>query len=675
MITSKEFFINMKSIPDESSEEYSSFFANERDKIQYGLTINGVYIPGWLYWHTNHWKINQDALDPRNGDIIRKFKNPQLRDNEWLIAEHIHRAEQERKGLLIIGSRRLGKSIFAGSYIGRNATIYQGTEHIIAGGNWLDIGNITSVCDMGLNALHPFFQFSRLNNDPKKAFVLGIKDSAGNRIPWSHILMRNLSDGNNTEALAGPTPKSLIIDEVGKFDFLAALNSAKKSFVTSYGWRVSPILTGTGGSFVSQDAELLFNEPEKHNFLSCTIPDRPGKQYGLFISGLMSLDVPKNEMPLSQYLDKPKGSELDEIKIMVVDKEVGLTMIEKARENARSSKDDKTYLKEVMYAPLTPEECFLSEEENIFNVEACKEQLAYLEEHFTKEEEWVSLYRDVDGKVVSKEEQTLTPIRFPHDNQLGTDGPIIIYERPLTNAPDGLYIAGADPYNQDDSAYSDSLGTCFVYKRMYDAVNGTFQNSIVASYTGRPKTMRDWHEKVELLLDYYNAVCMPENEGRTFIQYFDAKNRGFKLAEGYSFLKEISPMSKIAGSRSIGLPATTPVIKFCMNLLVEYLKEPVFCGYDEKTNAKIEKPGVIRIKDRALLQEIINWKKGLNVDRIVAFRHALAYDKSLEKIYPIVQMPGEIDPNRKKVNYNTGPFILSPKTQHHKAGLPRSPFT
>ena len=167
---------------------------------------------------------------------------------------------------------------------------------------------------------------------------------------------------------------------------------------------------------------------------------------------------------------------------------------------------------------------------------------------------------------------------------------------------------------------------------------------------------------------------MPENEGRTLIQYFDAKNMGYKLAEGYSFLKEISPMSKIGSSRNIGLPATVPVIKFCMNLLVEYLKEPVFCGFDDKTNAKIEKPGVTRVRDKALLQEIIHWRKGLNVDRIVAFRHALAYNKSLEKIYPIVQMPGEIDPTKKKPVYNKGPFTLQPRTDTHRAGLPRNPF-
>src|ERR1051325_7324929 len=96
--------------------EYDAFFQNELDKIKYGVTINGIYIHGWLYWHLNHWHIYLDEEDERNkNDILRVFRNPALRDNEFMISEYLKQAEEQKKGLLIFGSRRFGKTEFESS--------------------------------------------------------------------------------------------------------------------------------------------------------------------------------------------------------------------------------------------------------------------------------------------------------------------------------------------------------------------------------------------------------------------------------------------------------------------------------------------------------------------------------------------------------------------------------
>src|ERR1035437_5133263 len=99
--TSPELFFNIKSIPTSDSEEYKPFFENEIKKITYGVTINGVYLHGWLYWHLCHWHIYKDEEDALNQDIIRVFTRPDFRDNEWFVAEHIQKAEKEKKGLLV----------------------------------------------------------------------------------------------------------------------------------------------------------------------------------------------------------------------------------------------------------------------------------------------------------------------------------------------------------------------------------------------------------------------------------------------------------------------------------------------------------------------------------------------------------------------------------------------
>jgi len=47
-----------------------------------------------------------DVIDDR-GRISQKYANPYLRDNEWIITNEIDRAHNEKKGLVILGIRRL----------------------------------------------------------------------------------------------------------------------------------------------------------------------------------------------------------------------------------------------------------------------------------------------------------------------------------------------------------------------------------------------------------------------------------------------------------------------------------------------------------------------------------------------------------------------------------------
>ncbi len=78
LITSAEFFINMKSVPRKGDSEYGDLVKYELDKIEYGVTINSVYVSGWLYWHLNHWQSYRPILDKRSGDVKDEFLRPQL---------------------------------------------------------------------------------------------------------------------------------------------------------------------------------------------------------------------------------------------------------------------------------------------------------------------------------------------------------------------------------------------------------------------------------------------------------------------------------------------------------------------------------------------------------------------------------------------------------------------
>ena len=124
-----ELLLNKKYVPTEDSLEYDSFWNEERNKAMYGVTIHGIYIPGWLYWHTQLWNIYINEKDSVSNTVIRKSSNPKFRDNEWIIAEAIKEAEDNHKGVMIFGARRFGKSEIIASYLSQGAILYKGTEN------------------------------------------------------------------------------------------------------------------------------------------------------------------------------------------------------------------------------------------------------------------------------------------------------------------------------------------------------------------------------------------------------------------------------------------------------------------------------------------------------------------------------------------------------------------
>jgi hypothetical protein len=113
-INSKELYINMgKDIPlwndlysyEEQDDDVKQFWENEAMKLLNGVTINGVFIHPWLYWHINFWKMMIDVGEDRIPG------NSQLRDNEWMFAEFLKQAEEENKGIFMFGCRRFGKAL------------------------------------------------------------------------------------------------------------------------------------------------------------------------------------------------------------------------------------------------------------------------------------------------------------------------------------------------------------------------------------------------------------------------------------------------------------------------------------------------------------------------------------------------------------------------------------
>jgi hypothetical protein len=634
-LDSSEFFVNMKSVPDKESEEYVPFWENEDKKITEGVIINGFYFSPFVYWHLNFWSIFVDTIV--GNKAVRKLDRPQLWDTYLAVDETIQKAENHadgKKGVVMVGSRRISKSVLTSSYITHKAVTQKGSDNLISALNGPDLKIITEYVDLGLRNLPEYLKFPRIEDDWKRQVTLGYKDKQNVRHEWSKFHVRNFDEGNNTEAAAGLTLSSFLLEEGGKGKILNCLAATTPCFDSPYGWRCSPFVIGTSGDMTKAgDLEELFNNPEAYNFLAVESLDS-GKSYGLFIPGTKSLKVPKDPVPLGLYLEKSDPSELDYITIWKSDEEKGRELILKSREQIKKSSGLEAYLKEVMYYPLTHEECFLELSQNIFPVDLLQEQLQKIVS-LEANPDYVELYKKSDGSIAHKFSNRKPVQNFPSKPTDDLEGVIQIWEYPIMNAPYGLYTAGTDPYKQSQAKYSTSLGSTYIYKRVHDIAGEGWSNMVVAAYTGRPRKIETWYEMTKMLLKYYNAKSLCENMDMGFIQHCIEKNdAAFVLERTPSFLNDIHPSSSV--NREYGIHMTSDIKDYLNSLIIEYMTEVIERETDENGNIVKERLGVTRILDPLLLKELIKFTPKLNVDRVISFGLTLAMAKSLNSKSVIV---------------------------------------
>ena len=624
----KDWFINQKRIPDRNSEECKPFHDFHKDLCLNGAMMDGVYINPFLYWHLNIWHTEVDVIDSY-GRIAQKYANPLLRDNEWLVTSEIDRAQKDRKGLVILGIRRFAKSVLEASYIAWGATFDENSQNIIAGLNAPDIKLITDKIDKGLNFIPEYWRWQRIEDNWKNQVTLGIKTKGGERIPFSSILIRNLDEGNNEEAIAGTKPRKLIIDEIGKGNFLRGLQAAIPGFTTPFGWGCSPILTGTGGDMKKfMDAKSLMFDVDNFNFLTYNNEKDDKRIHGLFIPAKYRMEA-KEDSTLGAYLNMPLSSDLQQVKMLVSNEEKALQITNDNLTRLKKAGDRIAYLKEKMYYPMEVDDIFLNEDTNIFDIEIAKRQKSRLLQQ-ERTGTPVVLFND-EGTIKHEFTDALPISNFPLKNSDQKNAPVVIYEFPIDNPPYGLYVAGVDPYRQGKSAYSSSLGSVYIYKRMHEITGEKYQDMFVASYCARPDKKETWEEQARLLIKYYNARTLCENDDISFIEYMKAKGDAHYLEKQPEWLKEIVPNTTV--KRDYGIHRSSEkIIDYLHTCLKKYMENAIFKEKNEAGEVIREVLGVSKIFDPVLLEEIIQYNDQGNFDRIVAAELAIAQALKMDPI-------------------------------------------
>jgi hypothetical protein len=520
------------------------------------------------------------------------------------------------------------------SLLQMNATMTIGLSHSVVGFSDSDLSNIGEYCEYGLDHVHPFFRINRTKTDWSSGVTLGKRMSNGVRDIHAIISIANINMGRktSTQKTAGLTPATAIFDEVGKGPIKKPYTAAMPSYDTPYGWRLSPILAGTGGEVeLSKDAQEMFSDPETYNLLvmDWDILNRRAmkgktwkeRKWAMFVPGQMANSGVKRTIGLGDYLGKPDDKKLNKIKIDATDFEASTNKLNEERKKL-STKDRVAYTSHTMFYPFTIDDCFLSSSQNLFPVEyAIKHKNDLLESG-----QYSGMLCDVfleSGNKLGTTKSNKQLAGFPFSGGV-IDAPVQIFEMPQSNRfDDFIYVAGQDPYKQAKSD-TPSLGAFYVFKRRV-GIRDPYAYRIVASYVSRPSSIDQFCRTCEVLQKGYGAICLMENADQMYEQYLNRKSgmpASFFLFAGEAIANKYVK----AGSRQnskLGLYPTPGNQNLLFSCVVDYCWQDFIIGYDDQTGLDITVKGIELIDDIALLDEIIQYKPGLNVDRIIAFGHAL----------------------------------------------------
>lgn len=450
------------------------------------------------------------------------------------------------------------------------------------------------------------------NTQMRRRASMIVTDDFGNKIEVgykSEIIGVSLKD--NPDTVRGKAGKLILWEEAGTFPELEAAWQIARPSVEQDGIAFGTmIMFGTGGDQGSAVAALrrAFYDPKSFNCLEFENIWDEGAQNrpcGFFVPQHTNLDI-RDKDGNRLYMDKDGNTIHNKSRDFI------LGLRKQELENAVSSQQIDRYIAEHSE---TPAEAFTELSGNIFPKKELQKQLAKIRTNKKiQNHKQVGFLTEANGEMIWNIQKGGDITQYPLPKDTDPKGAIVIWEHPVKNAPFGLYIAGIDPYDHDQSG-TNSLGSCIIYKRFQDFES--YSDIIVAEYTGRPATAEIFYENVRKLLIYYNARAMVENQNTGIFTYFNNKHCSYLLADQPDIIKDIVNNSSV--NRRKGCHMNKEIKLWGEGKIKEWL--------EEKRND--EQLGLNTILSEPLLEELIQYNDKINVDRIMAFMQVMIYKEQL----------------------------------------------
>jgi hypothetical protein len=438
-----------------------------------------------------------------------------------------------------------------------------------------------------------------------------------------------------------------------------------KSFMSGMSFEKDPT-NGVGGPvtyFFHEEAGIAPKMDDTYGFM------RPAMRSGFITTGMFIAagsvgDLDQCE-PMKRYIMYPDDNDFYSVESNLIDKdgtigktglfipeqwsmppfidEFGNSLVEEALkaldeefERLKKNLEPSAYQLEVSQRPRSIEEAFATRKTAKFPIHLVTKQLQRIND---KEYpvEYIDLSRDETGKIVSKPSNKLPIMEFPISKKTeNKESVICIYERPIKDSPWGTYYGSIDPVGEGKTTTSESLCSIIIYKNPIeitkkdgdDIKNYIERDKIVATWCGRFDDLNKTHERLEMLIEWYNAWTIVENNISLFIQHMIGKRKQKYLVpkDMILFLKDLGANKMVYqdyGWKNTGTLFKTHLLSYG----IEFLKEEL--DVETQPDGTIIKIsfGVERIPDPMILKEMQAYQDGLNVDRLVTFCALVAFAK------------------------------------------------
>ena len=251
--------------------------------------------------------------------------------------------------------------------------------------------------------------------------------------------------------------------------------------------------------------------------------------------------------------------------------------------------------------------------------------------------EFLDISADAEGKAIVTKSNKRPIMEFPVNKKTeDKTGCVVVWERPIADPQFGQYYASIDPVGEGKTTTSESLCSIYIMKAPVQVARHTGteietyieQDKIVAAWCGRYDDINQTHKQLELIIEWYNAWALVENNISLFIQYMiqRRKQRYLVPKSQIMFLKDLGSNNNVF--QEYGWKNTGTLFKaHLLSYAIEYTKEEL--DQEVKPDGTVVKTvyGIERIPDPMLIKEMREYSEGVNVDRLVSFAALVGFMK------------------------------------------------
>ncbi len=339
--------------------------------------------------------------------------------------------------------------------------------------------------------------------------------------------------------------------------------------------------------------------------------------------GMSGLFIPE-QWSMPPYIDDFGNSLVEE----------ALEALDRQFEQWKKELSPEDYQLRISQHPRNIQEAFAHRSVSVFPTHLVAAQARRIEE---KEYgyEFLDIFTDDNGKVAVKSTDKQPIKEFPISKKTeDKTGVLVVWERPIADPTFGQYYASIDPVSEGKTTTSESLCSIYIMKAPVEVTKVTLgetetyiePDKIVAAWCGRFDDINKTHQRLELIIEWYNAWTVIENNISLFIQYMISRKKQRYLVPKSQilFLKDLGANANVF--QEYGWKNTGTLFKaHLLSYAIEYCKEEL--DVETKTDGTIvrTKYGIERIPDPMLLKEMQEYADGVNVDRLVSFAALVAF--------------------------------------------------